>query len=37
MDLTNSTASLAAKATMSAQETVPGQKISSTLLAESMT
>ena len=37
MDLTNSTASLAAKATMSAQETVPGQKNSSTLLAESIT
>lgn len=37
MSLTISTASLAAKATISAQETVPGQKISRTLLAESIT
>lgn len=36
-EFTNSTASLAAKATMSAQETIPGQKISSNLLAESIT
>lgn len=35
--LTASTASLAAKATISAQETVPGHKNSSTLLAESIT
>lgn len=35
--LTNSTASLAAKARISAQETVPGQKISSTFLVESIT
>lgn len=35
--LTASTASLAAKATISAQETVPGQKISSTLFAVSIT
>ena len=35
--LTNSTASLAAKTTISAHETVPGQKISKVLLAESIT
>lgn len=37
MHLTASTASLAAKARISAQETVPGQNISRTLFAESMT
>lgn len=36
-EITNSTASLAAKATISAQETIPGQKISNTLFAESIT
>ena len=36
-DFTIATASLAAKAIISAQETVPGQKVSSTLLAESIT
>lgn len=36
-ELTISTASLAAKATMSAQETVPGQKISRSLFADSIT
>ena len=35
-ELTNSTASLAAKTTTSAQETIPGQKNSRVLLAESI-
>lgn len=35
--LTSATASLAAKAIMSAQETVPGQRNSSTLFADSIT
>lgn len=37
VELTNSTASLAANAIISAQETVLGQKISKTLFADSIT